>query len=90
MDKVTVDAGSNRTHIIGEASADSTLRSALLVEELHEVSLAAASLVVFSLVRAGGEELDRRVPRYLVPPRDILVLLIVGVNVSYDALEGFR
>lgn len=87
---MTVDAGISSTHLVGKSSPDGTLCSALLVHELHEVGLAAASLVVFSFVRASGEEFDRWVPRYLVPPRDILVLLIVGVNVGNYALEGVR
>lgn len=75
------------TYLIVQSSADSTVSSALLVEEGHEVCLRTTAIVLNGLGASTGEELDGRESGNFIALLDRRVGSVISVEVGNDALS---
>ena len=71
-----------------QATTNSPLRAAFLIQEFHETCLGTGAVVVLTLLVVLGEELESGVPGDTVLGGEILVLLVIGINVGNDALKN--
>jgi hypothetical protein len=83
--------GRPQTHLVIESTTNCSIGAAVFVQELDEVSLATALLIIDNLlICALGEELDCRETPDLVFELDLSVLRSIRVKIRNDTLGEKR